>query len=141
MTRPLRERVLSRLIIEPETGCLLWTGAMTRGYGVVGSTGRGTQYVHRLMYEWFVGPIPTGLQIDHLCRVTRCASPAHLEAVTGAENLRRARRPTCIRNHPWDDIYIRPDNGHRMCRACNRIRDRKRPRKTVRRQAKGLFTS
>ena len=52
---------------------------------------------HRAVYEVFYGPIPNGLVIDHLCRVRCCVNPAHLEAITQADNLRRghlARRRT-----------------------------------------------
>jgi len=88
--RTVRERVLSKLLIQPETGCLLWTGALTwNGYGNFMLPDRSNVRVHRLMYEWFAGPIPDGMQIDHLCRVRRCASPAHLEPVTCQENLLR----------------------------------------------------
>lgn len=45
--------------------------------------------VHRVSYETFIGPIPKGLEIDHLCRVKVCANPEHLEAVTHQENVRR----------------------------------------------------
>ena len=92
----LRERVLSRLIIEPATGCLLWDGSRSNGrYGKVKVNGRDVA-VHRLMYEWFIGPIPPGLTIDHVrdrgCGHHHCASPDHLEAVTTAENTRRYHR-------------------------------------------------
>lgn len=95
--RTLRDRVLSRLVIDPESGCLLWTGSRNGGpkgarYGKVKVEGRDVA-VHRLMFEWFVGPIPPGLTIDHVrdrgCRHHHCASPDHLEAVTQAENNRR----------------------------------------------------
>ena len=93
MRKSLRERVLSHLVIDPDTGCLLWTGPCNhKGYGkIVQTVGGQHLYLkpHRLMYEWFVGPIPDGLQIDHLCRVRHCAAPAHLEAVTCKENIRR----------------------------------------------------
>ena len=88
--RNLRERLLSRLIIEPETGCLIWPGACNSdGYGHMFTAGR-PQHVHRLMYEMFSAPVPAGMELDHLCRVRHCASPAHLEPVTHAENNRRA---------------------------------------------------
>jgi hypothetical protein len=86
--KSLRERVLARLIIQPD-GCVLWAGAKTpRGYGKAALNGR-QFYVHRLMYEWFVGRIPEGLELDHLCRVPSCANVAHLEAVPHSENIRR----------------------------------------------------
>lgn len=139
MNPALRERVLSRLIIEPGTGCLLWAGSVNNcGYGQTHDAS-GTLLVHRLMYEWFTGPIPEGLTIDHLCRVRRCASPAHLEAVTQRENTlrgasmmaRRATQTHCLRGHPFspDNTYrpaTRPNS--RYCRQCMRDRDAARPR-------------
>lgn len=75
-------------------GCWLWTGARTTaGYGTF-SVDSGSVYAHRWSYEHHVGPIPEGLTIDHVhargCRHTHCVNPEHLEAVTQAENNRRA---------------------------------------------------
>jgi hypothetical protein len=83
-------------------GCWIWTG------GTAGSTARYGQtqfrrpdgsykkkYVHVLAYELYVGLVPTGLEIDHLCRNILCVNPSHLEAVTHKENRRRARLDTC----------------------------------------------
>lgn len=71
-------------------GCHEWIGA-GRDSGVYGRfdvDGRLVQ-AHRWAYEHAVGPIPQGLELDHLCRNTKCVNPAHLEPVTRAENLRR----------------------------------------------------
>jgi hypothetical protein len=90
--RPLRERVLSRLIIQPDD-CVVWSGAKTpRGYGKAALNGQ-QFYVHRLMYEWFAGPVPPELELDHLCRNPACANVAHLEAVPHDENIRRGTVP------------------------------------------------
>jgi HNH endonuclease len=141
---PLRQRVLAKLVIDP-SGCVLWTGQLNgAGYGEVyvdRTPGRrqtanaNFAFVHRLMYEWFVGPIPEGLVIDHLCRTPRCASPAHLEAVTQRENVRRgmgfagvrSRQTHCIRDHEFTEAntYI-SGNGTRHCKECARIRDQRR---------------
>jgi len=129
----MRDRVFSRLIIEPETGCLLWTGALTKGYGVTSQDGK-PLYVHRVMYEWFVGPIPDGTEIDHLCRNKHCAAPAHLEAVPHAENIRRgdtgkhnAIKTHCQYGHPYDDANTyRAKNGARLCRQCTYERNKAR---------------
>lgn len=72
-------------------GCWLWNGSLTYdGYGLFRANNRATG-AHRFAYEYFVGPIPAGLHIDHLCRVRNCVNPDHLEPVTPQENDRRAR--------------------------------------------------
>ena len=96
--------------------------------------------VHRLTYEWAVGPIPEGLTIDHLCRVRNCVNPEHLEAVTQSENTRRGET-TAAKNaakthgpqdHPYDEvntIKYRDGRGSmtRLCRTS--IPERTRTRK------------
>lgn len=72
-------------------GCLLFTGHLTpTGYGVF-KIGRKSHGAHRVAYREFVGPIPSGWEIDHLCSVRNCVEPTHLEVVTRSENLRRMR--------------------------------------------------
>lgn len=71
--------------------CWLYTGRLSvDGYARFGVDGRQT-FVHRFAYELLVGPIPDGLTIDHLCFVTYCQNPAHMEPVTRAENASRMR--------------------------------------------------
>lgn len=71
--------------------CWVWTaGRFPSGYGCFKLNGKST-LAHRVAYEWLIGPIPEGLEIDHLCRVRGCCNPAHLEPVTPAENVQRAR--------------------------------------------------
>lgn len=74
--------------IFPENGCMLWTGAKSDGYGIFWAEGRNVP-AHRWVYERFYGPIPEGLQPDHLCRVRHCVNPNHLEPVTQKVNLNR----------------------------------------------------
>lgn len=69
--------------------CWLWTGKQhKKGYGLIQVRGK-RQRAHRYVYEQLVGPIPEGLEIDHLCRNKPCVNPDHLEPVTLRENLRR----------------------------------------------------
>lgn len=93
---PEVERFWAKVDKDGSGGCWLWTGASTRGYGTFGVGYRAEHthrkvYAHRWVYEHEIGPIPEGFQVDHLCFVRLCVNPAHLEAVTQQENLRRAR--------------------------------------------------
>jgi hypothetical protein len=79
-------------LVDEETGCWNWQRCIDRkGYGMVKFTGGGSAGAHRFIYERHRGTIATGMQLDHLCRNTRCVNPDHLEPVTCAENLRRGR--------------------------------------------------
>jgi hypothetical protein len=129
---PPLERILRQIVIEPE-GCWIFTGHTNKpgihGYGVLAHEG-GRVLVHRFMYEQYVGPIPEGLEIDHLCRRKRCCCPDHLEPVSHAENVRRAVgiRTECERGHPWTTENVSNDGRCRLCRnaAKRRYVERKR---------------
>jgi HNH endonuclease len=72
--------------------CWIWVRARyPNGYGRVADGSGGCTYAHRVYYEQANGPIPSGLQIDHLCCIPQCVNPEHLEAVTPATNVRRGR--------------------------------------------------
>jgi HNH endonuclease len=112
--------------------CWTWAGFVDQeGYGRYAS-----QRVHRLAYEYFEGPIPRGLSIDHACHNEdslcpggaaclhrRCVTPGHLVARTpeGNTSAARNRSDRCRNGHLFpEDVYIRPDDGYRKCRECNR---------------------
>lgn len=114
-------------------GCYRWTGSKSgTGYGrfwngeYLGGNHRRPILVsaHRWSYERFVGPIPTGLEIDHLCRNRDCVNPTHLETVTHRENMQRAMAliTHCPQGHPYDEAntLYRPKYGDRICRICAR---------------------
>lgn len=80
--------------------CWIWLGATnSRGYGYRTGKALRPALTHRYFYEWFKGPIPDGLTIDHLCRNKRCCNPAHMEPVTAEENTSRARCADLIRGN------------------------------------------
>lgn len=101
-------------------------GLNSDGYATLAHKGK-TYLLHRVMYENFVGKIPPGLVVDHLCRVRRCINPSHLEPVTNKENVLRgegltalnARRTHCIRGHEFDPTNTRTNKGKRYCRTCD----------------------
>ena len=91
MNRHLTEKERFEAKFRPSSkGCWTWTANWhNKGYGLFKSLGK-TVKAHRFSYELYVGPIPEGLQIDHLCRNRTCVNPAHLEPVTNSENLLRS---------------------------------------------------
>lgn len=137
----LPARIASR--IAERDGCVVWTGAKNPdGYGrvvIIGDERGRYQMAHRVVYELTVGPIPAGLQTDHLCRVRACVRPDHLELVTLHENIRRGtniiatalRSDYCVHGHPLfgDNLKVRQRAGRsrpvRECRTCRRERKRR----------------
>lgn len=74
------------------SGCWIWIKAMSStGYGSISVEGR-PKNAHKASYEEFIGPVPEGKVLDHLCRNTACVNPAHLEPVTQSTNVRRGNR-------------------------------------------------
>ena len=119
----LPRRFLAKCRITP-SGCWSWTGAVAGGgYAYFYLDGR-MRRAHRVAWEAAVGPIPEGMDLDHLCRVRRCVNPLHLEPVTRSENNRRGLSTrctdTCRSGHPAD-WYVDP-RGRRECRVCKRLR-------------------
>jgi len=132
------ERFWSKVAkLDNPNGCWLWTAATNgeAGYGVFNVMGhRPGRHIlaHRYSYETLIGPIPIGLELDHLCRIRRCVNPAHLEPVTRQTNLlrgigvvpERAAQTHCVRKHPLDLFNTYHWRGHRRCKQCNNMKAR-----------------
>jgi hypothetical protein len=94
----LRERFDAKYV-NADSGCWLWMGTIsTEGYGLIHADGRLT-LAHRLSYEFHVGPIPEGLALHHVCVVSHCVNPEHLQPVTRAEHENAHRKLICKRGH------------------------------------------
>lgn len=122
----------------PELGpCWIWIGSRQgKGYGTfrIGSRTDGSRrsvLAHKFLFETIHGAVPTGLELDHLCRVRACVNPDHLEAVGHNVNVQRGDSPAqlrawqaakthCPHGHPYSgtNLYFAPGTAHRQCRAC-----------------------
>jgi len=117
------QKLWRKTVVDEVSGCWLFTGSQSGwGYRQTWFHDR-LVYVHRLSYMMYVGEIPNGHVVDHMCFNPSCWNPEHLRTLTPLENCRNGRRPTgkhhytetCQRGHKLD--RIRPD-GRRYCHTC-----------------------
>ena len=149
LTSALDMRFLMTKVIKLPNGCWHWVyGVNTGGYGAIKHEGKNV-LAHRASYELSKGPIPEGLDLDHLCRNRACINPDHLEAVPPVVNVMRGfgvgvlnlQKTHCIRGHELtaENIYpprTRSNPNYRICRLCNNInqqgyRDRKKAKRNT----------
>ena len=143
-TLPVVDRFMRHVVVE-SGGCWIWTGSRTPGggYGTFHVHRTGGKYLtttaHRVSYELFVGPIPEGLQIDHLCRERGCVNWRHMEVVTARENVLRgtgpipahAKKTACPRCGGAYTVRASKRGKFRACVACNRVVRRRREGRAV----------
>jgi hypothetical protein len=121
-----------------EDGCWYWVNYVAEtGYGRLNIKNT-VVYAHRWVWEQLQGPIPDGLEIDHLCRVRRCVNPDHLEPVTPQVNMLRSTarggETHCVRGHEFteENTYRDKRTGWRKCRHCHRDYQQERARRGLR---------
>jgi len=136
-------RLQTRVDIDLRTNCVNWTGTLRSGYAVLSVDGH-SYSGHRIIAVMFgLMPGASPLYIDHTCMNKRCINPEHLNAVTHAENIKRAyergecqtsgicltnkNKTHCPRGHKYTDsnTYMRPDRKFRQCRICRNAKKRK----------------
>lgn len=139
---PIQDRLERHSVAIPFAGCFVWTGAVDKkGYGRIGMQGKSSKLAHRISYQHFVGEIPQGLELDHLCRNPSCINPNHLEAVTRKVNTDRglcaethkkrfAAMTHCKRGHEFtvENTYIatKRNRQFRNCKTCKKLNNEKR---------------
>lgn len=124
-------------LVDKTLTCWLWKGSSSDNrYGQYQRDGV-YHLAHRYAYEQVNGPIPEGMELDHLCRRPRCVRPDHLEAVTPKVNQRRGngfsginyRKTHCVHGHELSGSNVQVQQtgaraGRRRCLACHRARNR-----------------
>ena len=128
---PISERLESKIMPIPHCGCWWWTGGLDpNGYGLIDFWNQKPKQklAHRVVYEFYCGPIADDLELDHLCRTPSCVNPDHLEPVTHAVNMARgihATKTHCKNGHPLSgsNLLRRADRPMaRECLACRKDR-------------------
>ena len=111
--------------VDPVFGCWLWVGRKDKRDGrPLVWEGKSPRGAHRVVYEQEVGPVPVGLELDHVCRRPTCVNPAHLAPVSRQENERRKgwvvrmRVAKCSHGHSMALHAMMTPEGGRLCRAC-----------------------
>lgn len=124
--KTITERISRKLTVDPITGC--WIHSVSPGndgYARI-HLKDGCAPIHRIVFQSCNGPIPDGMEIDHLCRNRACVRPDHLQLVTHRENVRRGvsriakqmARSRCLRGHEFSKVTSRG----RVCMECARLR-------------------
>lgn len=145
--KQIRNQTLLDHVKLEENGCWIWKGSLqTHGYAYLPwrlyHEKFKTTLGHRIYFMVFRGPIPKGMEIDHLCNVKACVNPYHLEVVTHEENNRRrnaevdARRKVFPCGHPrvGGHTYMKRAGYYKsgkikltkVCRPCYLAYSRKR---------------
>ncbi len=123
----IEKSISPKFLINGETGCWEWIGYIDRGGYARLNINYVSENAHRVLYTLIKGNIPSGLTIDHLCKIRHCINPEHLEPVTLRENIRRGTphnriKTYCVHGHKFTfkNTYTNKLTGKRTCRTCQR---------------------
>lgn len=123
-------RLWAKIAVNEQTGCWLWRGAVSRGYGYSQVAGLSTRLAHRIVWLLLGNPDPGSLDLDHLCHTRACCNPPHLEPVTRSINclrgdgpalvVARARKQShCKHGHEYTaETTAYNGDGSRYCKLC-----------------------
>jgi HNH endonuclease len=128
----LPERLESKFTADSNSRCWLWQACCDRsGYGIIKADGKARK-AHAVIYELCVGPVPEGMELDHLCHNPQCVNPDHLDPAPKRINILRGmgvgakncRKTHCSKGHPLsgDNLRIRSDGYSRVCMECQKAR-------------------
>lgn len=145
---PMLKRIEDAIIPVPESGCWLWTKRTDRGgYGWIKIDGI-HRAAHRVVWEFYNGPIPNGMKACHKCDTPLCVNPNHIFLGSQGDNLRdmfgkgrwKTKRvvgdrsaKSCTKGHGQDTWRVMDEFGGGRCLTCERIRDKDRYRKKMNR--------
>jgi hypothetical protein len=124
--KPWQVRLFSYLLVDD--GCWAWTGhhhvkdlyaRYSVAKGLLDPDKAKELYVHKYLYELLIGPVPEGMELDHLCKNRRCPNPWHLEPVSHTVNLRRGKNAgICKRGHALEGNRKTWGCGRSCCLTC-----------------------
>lgn len=124
--RHIKERFIKKTFPKIN-GCVLWVGSKSgSGYGQM-QFGKRKEMAHRISYQLFVGPIPKGMSIDHICQVKLCVNYLHLQPMLLRDNIllgSKAQNTNCPHGHPFEGRNLIWNKTSRMCRICKQEKDR-----------------
>jgi hypothetical protein len=132
----LSPQIRSKILVDD---CWIWNGYVTeKGYGRIYTEPPNTmKYVHRIVYELLIGPVPKGKELHHKCLNKHCCNPNHLEVLTRSEHCLltpggrngNGNKTHCPQGHPYDEANTLIKRGRRHCRICWKEADRQRYRR------------
>lgn len=120
------ERTWNKFLVDD--GCWLWTANVDPdGYGRMWNRPGEPTKAHVVIWTALRGPVPAGMELDHLCAVKSCVNPGHLEPTTHQVNCQRRpqyqlEKTHCPQGHPYDEANTYTYQGRRSCRICAKAR-------------------